>query len=150
MKNDRQGKGLGYLAILLAMFFWGFSFVWIKQLLNNHFPVFTIVCIRLTLASAVFVTLFKLRGRLQRIGRGDFKDFLLLAFFEPFLYFIGEDFGLKFVDASYAAVLIALIPIVISITMYFAEREPVRWEFLVGTIVSVAGVLLLTDGCVPV
>ena len=83
MKNDRQGKGLGYLAILLAMFFWGFSFVWIKQLLNNHFPVFTIVCIRLTLASAVFVTLFKLRGRLQRIGRGDFKDFLLLAFFEP-------------------------------------------------------------------
>ena len=144
MKNNYREKGLGYLAILLAMLFWGFSFVWIKQLLNNHFPVFTIVTIRLVLASAVFVTLLKLQGKLQPIERGDWKDFLLLAFFEPFLYFIGEDFGLKYVDASYAAVIIALIPIVISITMYFAEKEPIRWEFFVGALLSAGGVLMLT------
>ena len=144
MKNNAKEKGFGYLAILLAMLFWGFSFVWIKHLLNNHFPVFTIVFIRLTLASVVFITLLSLRKKLQRIERGDFKDFLLLAFFEPFLYFIGEDFGLKYVDASFAAVIIALIPIVISITMYFADRTPIRWEFVVGTLVSVAGVLMLT------
>ncbi len=144
MKKDTQEKGLGYLSILLAMLFWGFSFVWIKQLLNNNFPVFTIVFIRLVLASAVFITLLKCSKKLQKIERADFKHFLLLAFFEPFLYFIGEDFGLKYVDASYAAVIIALIPIVISITMYFAEHTPIRWEFVVGTLVSVGGVLMLT------
>ena len=144
MKNDAKEKGLGYIAILFAMLFWGLSFVWIKHLLNNNFPVFTIVFIRLALASAVFVTLLKMQKKLQPVARSDYKDFLLLAFFEPFLYFIGEDFGLKYVDASYAAVIIALIPIVISITMYFAERTPVRWEFVVGTLVSVAGVLMLT------
>lgn len=144
MKNMMNGKGAGYGAILLAMLFWGMSFVWIKQLLNSHFPVFTIVFIRLVLASAVFVTLLQCRGKLQKIARGDLKDFLLLAFFEPFLYFIGEDFGLKFVDASFAAVIIAMIPIGISVTMYFVEKEPIRWEFVVGTLVSVAGVLMLT------
>ena len=144
MKNDAKEKGLGYIAILFAMLFWGLSFVWIKHLLNNNFPVFTIVFIRLVLASAVFVTLFKMQKKLQRVARSDYKDFLLLAFFEPFLYFIGEDFGLKYVDASYAAVIIGLIPIVISITMFFAERVPIRWEFVVGTLVSVAGVLMLT------
>ena len=126
------------------MLFWGLSFVWIKHLLNNNFPVFTIVFIRLVLASAVFVTLLSIGKKLQRVERADYKDFILLAFFEPFLYFIGEDFGLKYVDASYAAVIIALIPIVISVTMYFAERAPIRWEFVVGTLISVAGVLMLT------
>ena len=144
MKNTTTRRGLGYIAILFAMSFWGFSFIWIKQLLNNNFPVFTIVFIRLVLASAVFFTLLKIQKKLQKIERCDYKDFLLLAFYEPFLYFIGEDFGLQYVDASFAAVIIALIPIVISITMYFAERMPIRWEFVVGTLVSVVGVLMLT------
>jgi drug/metabolite transporter (DMT)-like permease len=144
MKNTPSSKGLGYIAILFAMLFWGMSFVWIKHLLINNFPVFTIVFIRLVLASAVFITLLKWQKKLQRIERADYKDFLLLAFYEPFLYFIGEDFGLQQVDASFAAVIIALIPIVISITMYFTEHTPIRWEFVVGTLVSVVGVLMLT------
>ena len=144
MKNNDNKIAFGYVAIMFAMLFWGLSFVWIKHLLNNNFPVFTIVFIRLVLASAVFMTLLKCQRKLQKIARADYKDFFLLAFFEPFLYFIGEDFGLKYVDASFAAVIIALIPIVVSITMYFAEHEPIRWEFIVGTIVSVGGVLLLT------
>ena len=90
MKNSAKNNALGYIAILFAMTFWGMSFVWIKQLLNNNFPVFTIVFIRLVLASAVFFTLLKLGKKLQRIERADYKDFLLLAFFEPFLYFIGD------------------------------------------------------------
>jgi drug/metabolite transporter (DMT)-like permease len=144
MKNNQSNQVLGYVAIMFAMLFWGFSFVWIKALLINNFPVFTIVFIRLVLASVVFVTLLKLQKKLQHIERADYKNFLLLAFFEPFLYFIGEDFGLKYVDASFAAVIIALIPIVISITMYFTEKEPIRWEFIVGAIVSMGGVLMLT------
>ena len=144
MKIIDNKFAFGYVAVLLAMIFWGLSFVWIKHLLNNNFPVFTIVFIRLVLASAVFVTLLKCQGKLQKIERSDYKDFIMLAFFEPFLYFIGEDFGLQYVDASFAAVIIALIPIVISITMFFAEHTPIRWEFLVGTLVSVAGVLMLT------
>lgn len=144
MKNKISFQALGYIAILFAMLFWGMSFVWIKHLLNNNFPVFTIVFIRLVLASAVFITLLKSQKKLQRIEREDYKNFLLLAFFEPFLYFIGEDFGLQQVDASFAAVIIALIPIVITITMYFSEHAPIRWEFIVGTLVSVVGVLMLT------
>ena len=144
MKKIDNKFAFGYVAVLLAMTFWVLSFVWIKHLLNNNFPVFTIVFIRLVLASAVFMTLLKCQKKLQKIERSDYKDFILLAFFEPFLYFIGEDFGLQYVDASFAAVIIALIPIVISITMFFAENTPISWEFVIGTLVSVGGVLLLT------
>lgn len=136
----------GYIAIVFSMLFWGFSFVWTKQLLNNGFPVFTIVFFRLLFASAIFVTFFKLQGKLEKIKKEDFKHFLLLSLFEPFLYFIGENFGLMYVDASFAAVIIALIPIIVSITMRFSEKVPLRWELLLGTLVSVAGIALMTFG----
>lgn len=144
MKNDTSKPGLGYVAILLAMLCWGMSFIWSKQLLNNNFPGFTIVFIRLSLASAVFVSIFKWQKKLEKIRREDRHTFLLLAFFEPFLYFIGETFALKYVDASFAAVIIALIPIVVSVTMYFTEKEKLRWEFFLGTLISVIGVFLLS------
>lgn len=136
----------GYVAITFAMLFWGMSFVWTKELLNAGFPVFTIVFLRLAIASVIFVTLFKIQHKLQKIQKGDWKWFLLLAFFEPFLYFIGEDFGMLFVDASFAAVMIALIPIVVSLTMHFAEGEALRKEFFIGTLVSVVGVFIMTFG----
>lgn len=136
----------GYIAISFSMLFWGFSFVWTKQLLNADFPVFTIVLFRLVFASAIFVTLFKLQHKLEKIQKGDFKYFLLLSLFEPFLYFIGEDFGLKYVDASFAAVIIALIPIIVTVTMHFVEKEQLRWELLLGTVVSIVGIALMTFG----
>ena len=43
MKNNDNKIAFGYVAIMFAMLFWGLSFVWIKHLLNNNFPVFTIV-----------------------------------------------------------------------------------------------------------
>ncbi len=129
---------------MFSMLFWGISFVWTKQLLNADFPVCTIVLFRLLIASVIFVTFFKLRGKLERIRRGDVRQFLLLAFFEPFLYFIGEDFGLKYVDASFASVMIALIPIVVSVTMYFCEHEPLSWRLLVGTLISIFGIGLMS------
>ncbi len=143
---ERRQTLAGYIAITFAMLFWGMSFVWTKQLLNAGFPVFTIVFLRLVIASAIFVTLFKIQHKLEKIQKGDWKWFFLLAFFEPFLYFIGEDFGMMFVEASVASVMIALIPIVVSITMHFAEGEALRSEFFIGTIVSIIGVFIMTFG----
>lgn len=126
------------------MLFWGASFVWTKSLLNANFPVFTIVFFRLLIASMVFVTFFKIQGKLQKIEKEDRKWFLLLALFEPFLYFVGEDFGLKFSSASFAAVIIALIPIVVAVTMHFVDGERLRWNLLFGALVSIIGIGIMT------
>lgn len=142
----RQHLFAGYAAILFAMLFWGVSFVWTKQLLNWHFPVFTIVLFRLIISAVVLFTFFTWQHKLEKIRKGDRKRFLLLAFFEPFLYFIGEDFGLQYVEASFAAVIIALMPIVVALALHFAEGEPLRWELLAGIVVSVIGIILIGMG----
>ena len=144
MKN--QHLAAGYAAILFAMLFWGVSFVWTKQLLTSGFPVFTIVFFRLIVSSLLLFTFFKWQKKLEKVRKSDWKWFILLSLFEPFLYFIGEDFGLKYVDASFAAVIIALIPIVVTFTMHFVEKEPLHWELLVGIVVSIVGVSLMSIG----
>ncbi len=136
----------GYAAITFSMFFWGISFVWTKSLLNGGFPVCTIVFLRLVIASALFYTLFKAGHRLEKIRRGDRMLVVALAFFEPFLYFIGEDFGLQYVDASFAALVIALIPIVVSVCMHFAEGESLERNFFAGALISVTGLFVMSFG----
>lgn len=144
---SKQNNALtGYLAISLSMLFWGCSFVWTKQLLNAGFPVFTIVFFRLLIASSIFVTMFKVMGKLEKIRKGDWKKFLLLALCEPFLYFIGEEFGLAHTSASFASVIIALIPIIVSVTMYFVEGEKLSWKLLAGTVISIIGIAIMTFG----
>ena len=134
----------GYIAICIATILWGVSFVWTKELLNNGFPVFTIVTFRIIVASIFLFFIFSIGHRLEKIKKKDIKVFLVLAFFEPFLYFIGEDFGLKYVDASFAAIIIALIPIVTTFTLHFFFKDKLKWELLIGAVISVTGIVLMS------
>jgi drug/metabolite transporter (DMT)-like permease len=134
----------GYIAICISVVLWGISFVWTKGLLNNNFPVFTIVTVRIITASIFLFIIFKINKGLEKIRKKDIKTFFLLALFEPFLYFIGEDFGLKYVDASFAAIIIALIPIVTTITLHFFYKDKLKIELLIGAIISVTGVVIMS------
>ncbi|MDY6423712.1 MAG: DMT family transporter, partial [Bacteroidales bacterium] len=100
----------GYVATVISTVLWGASFVWTTDLLNVcNFPVISIVTLRLLVASVLMFIVFKV----EKIRKGDLRYFLLLSMFQPFLYFIGETYGIKYVgEASFAAVMISLIPVV--------------------------------------
>lgn len=87
--------------------------------------------------------ILKLVGRLVSIKRQDIKWFILLAFFEPFLYFIGESFGLKVVSSTVGAVIIATIPLFAPITDRLFLKSPISPLNLFGIMISFSGVLLL-------
>ena len=96
---------VGYAAVLVYSCLSGVSFVWTKRLLEHGFPVFTIVLIRLIIGAIFLLLTLRLFNKLEPLKRKDIKDFILLAIGEPFIYFIGEDFGLKYVDATCVDVL---------------------------------------------
>lgn len=111
MKQGRLGL-LWYAGILVTVFFWGMSFLWSDSVLDRGVPVFTFIFIRMVMA-ATALSLFSLAtGKMQRIRRGDLKWFAAMTAFEPFLYFIGETYGLKITDSpTLCSVLIATIPV---------------------------------------
>jgi drug/metabolite transporter (DMT)-like permease len=141
-----QGGGMGwiwYLAILVTVFFWGMSFLWSDSVLDQQVPVFTFIFTRMVLAATVLSLFSLLTGRLQRIRRGDLKWFAAMTAFEPFLYFIGETFGLKITGSpTLCSVIIATIPVFTLIVGQIFFKEKLSHLNRVGIFVAVAGVVV--------
>jgi drug/metabolite transporter (DMT)-like permease len=83
-----------------------------------------------------------LTGKFVRIKKEHKKLFFLLAFFEPFLYFLGESFGLTYVSATVASVLISTIPVVATLGAWILFKERLKLINYAGIILSFLGVLV--------
>ena len=134
-----QKKGLVYLAIIFAMIFWSFSFVWVKEVYVAYGPL-TTVFIRLLIATSLLMIYGRITRKLIKIERKDYQAFILLAFLEPFLYFMGESFGLQYVSSTMGAMIISTIPLFspIAASRYYGEKLSIR--NLIGIILSFVGV----------
>lgn len=142
MTEAKKKLIITYLAMFLAMLFWGFSFIWTKRLLDFYNPV-TIVLLRLLLSSIFLLVVGLVLKKLQRLKRKDLQIVCLLAFFEPFLYFIGEVYGLKHVSATISSVLISTIPLFSPIAAWFFYREKLGVLNFIGILISIFGIFLV-------
>ncbi len=81
--------------------------------------------------------------KLKRLHLKDFKWFVLLAFFEPFLYFMGESFGLQVVSSTVGAVIVSTIPLFSPITDRLFFKSRISAMNIAGIVISFAGVLFI-------
>jgi drug/metabolite transporter (DMT)-like permease len=140
MQENSDLKPMG--AALLSMIFWSFSFVWVKIAYLAYGPL-TVIFFRLILSvGLLFIFSFFVR-RLQKLARKDYGIFLLLALFEPFLYFMGESYGLLYVSSTVAAVIVATIPLFAPITAWYFFRERLSLMNIAGLFISFLGVCLV-------
>jgi drug/metabolite transporter (DMT)-like permease len=133
------------ILVLLAMMFWGLTFVWVKIALEAFRPV-TILMLRLIISGSLlwaFVLLFR---KFQPVERSDLSLFALSALFAPFLYFLGETYGLSYVSSTLGSVIISTIPVVTPLGAWLAFRERLGWKNLAGFLFSFAGVVLMVSG----
>jgi drug/metabolite transporter (DMT)-like permease len=136
-----NGKFKTYGAVMLAMIFWSFSFIWFK-IANKSFPPITIVFIRLVFSVILLTIYLILTKSYMKIIKRDRKLFLMLALFEPFLYFLGESFGLTYVSATACSVMISTIPVFATIGAWLIFRERLKVINYTGIILSFIGVLI--------
>ena len=137
-----------YVAVVLSMIFWSFSFIWFK-VANKTFHPITIVFIRLLFSTILMTIFLVVTKNYMKIKKSDRKLFLMLALFEPFFYFLGESFGLTYVSATVCSVLIATIPVFATIGAWLIFKEKLKAINYAGIILSFMGVLVFilnTDG----
>lgn len=138
-------KNKDYVAIgsaLGAAFFWSFSFVWFKIAFLGYNPL-TVVIFRLSIAALLITIIAALLKRLQKPTWKDFRLFVLMAFFEPFIYFLGESYGLMYVSPTVAAVIVATIPLFTPLAAWYFHKEKVKWMNIAGLLFSFIGVGLV-------
>jgi drug/metabolite transporter (DMT)-like permease len=78
----------------------------------------------------------------MKIRREDRRLFFMLAMFEPFLYFLGESFGLTYVSSTVGSVIISTIPVFATIGAWFFFRERLKAVNYIGIILSFSGILV--------
>lgn len=133
-----------YILTTISIVLWGLSFVWTNDILNHNVPPFTLLFVRLATAGILLYTYARITGKLQKVTRKDALYMFLMAFFEPFIYFIGETYGMKVTgSAVLAAVIIATIPI----TCLFAEKilynVPYTAFKIIGTAITIPGIVMV-------
>ncbi|MBR5856327.1 MAG: DMT family transporter [Bacteroidales bacterium] len=137
-------NSFAYLAATIAIILWGFSFVWTNSLLINEVPIFTYLFIRLAIAGLLLVTISKSIKKLQKVKGRDLLWMALMAFCEPFIYFLGETYGMLATgSATIAAVIIATIPIFCLVVEKLIWRIPFNIYKVCGIILTVPGIVMV-------
>ncbi|PLX12139.1 MAG: hypothetical protein C0598_06545 [Marinilabiliales bacterium] len=131
-----------HIAAATAMFFWGITYVWSKIVFETYTPL-TTVTFRLLLSAAILFAFLIITNQYEEVDKKHYKLLFISSIFNPFLYFIGEYYGLSLVSATVSAVIISTIPI---FTPFVARRffnEKLSILNIIGLLISFAGVLML-------
>ena len=142
--NINKSKLLVYLVSVFAILLWGISYIWTDMLIHQDIPVFYFVFVRILLAGVILFLFNATRGRITGIHRKDLPKFLLLALFEPFIYFLCESYGLKETGSpTLSAMIIATIPIFsVGAGMLFF-KEKINFVNIIGILLSLCGIGLV-------
>ncbi len=124
------------------MLLWGMSFVWTAIALRYYEPI-SIIFMRLSISTIFLFVSLKLMGKFEKIQRSDYKLFIMSALFNPFLYFLGENYGIKLTSPTVSAVLIATIPLFAPILAFFMLREKLSILNIIGMLISFFGVIIM-------
>ncbi len=141
MKEKNKQIFFAVLAAILAQVIFGLSFLFTKICLNTSSALvvianrYLVAFIGLTLVMIVTKTKFKMNRQIWKL--------LLMALFQPIIYFLCETYGIKMTTSSFSAVMIAMIPIVAMIGgIFFLGEKPGFWQYIFA-LLSTSGVVLI-------
>jgi drug/metabolite transporter (DMT)-like permease len=129
---------------MFAIILWGMSYIWTDKLIALGIPIFYFVFVRIFIAGIILFLFNTAYARIKRIQRRDLGKFLLLAFFEPLIYFICETFGLKLTGSpTLSAMVVATIPIFSIGAGIIFFKEKINGINILGIGMSLVGIVLV-------
>ncbi len=133
-----------YISVITAVVLWGFSFIWTNSLLLQDFPVYSLVFFRMTIAAILLSIISFSAKKIEKVHKQDRGWFLLLVLLEPFIYFIGETFGLKIINSpTLGSIIISTIPIFALVAAVAFYKERVTAINIFGISITLPGILLV-------
>ncbi|AZO96738.1 DMT family transporter [Halocella sp. SP3-1] len=133
---------LPYLAALLFSIIFGFSFMFTKEGLELIRPLH-LLSLRFFIAAFLLTLLYILRIVRINLKGKNIAMLLLLAIIQPGLYFLFETLGINRTSSSEAGIMIALIPIVVTILANLFLGEKTRRLQFFFILLSVCGVIFI-------
>lgn len=129
-------------ALLAAMLLWASSFVALKFAFGGYHPM-QVIFGRMLVASLCFVPFIPSFLRIDWQLK-DLRYLLLMAIFEPCLYFIFEAKALANTSAAQAGMITAMLPLLVAVGAGLILKEKVSRMTLIGFFVAISGAVILS------
>lgn len=139
-------KTKSLIGVIFADIMWGLSYVWSGKLLLSMSPI-SIISVR-SLIAVVTLGFFLLITR-QNMRIANMKDALtliLLALFQPVIYFIFEMNAIKLSSPTFVALIMCCVPILVPLEIYITEKIKPNPRQKYGIAISVIGVVAIILG----
>ncbi len=121
------------------------SYLWSDSLLTQGIPVEYIVFVRILIAGLVLLIFNIAVGNSLAIHKKDLPKFLLLALFEPFIYFVCETYGIRLTESpTISSMLIASSPIFSIIVGIAVFKEKFSLLNMFGIVICLSGIAMVT------
>jgi drug/metabolite transporter (DMT)-like permease len=128
--------------LLIAVLFWGFSYIAIKASLVYLSPV-ELIAARFVLGALTLLAIIKAKKLTLKIN-GQWKILAWSALF-LFLHFWVMATGMITTSATNTAWILTTAPIFIALLSYFWLKEPFGLRYIIGIILATIGVLFLVS-----
>lgn len=140
--STHRSRMLPLLAAYSGHAIWGFSYLFTKLALGYATP--ELLLSHRFLLAVFLMSLPLLTGRKQFSLRGkNWRPLLLLAATEPFCFYF-ESYGILYTNATFAGVVLAVVPVVsILLSAVFLREFPSRRQVLF-CLLPIAGVVMIT------
>jgi drug/metabolite transporter (DMT)-like permease len=131
-----------HLAGVIYATIFGFTFMFSKVALEHVRPI-GLIAYRFLIAFICLEILRQFKVFKISINKSNFLPLFWVALFQPVLYFLFETFGILKTTSGEAGMMIALIPIFVTVLSSVIMKEKPRLIQLLFIILSVSGVLFI-------
>lgn len=152
----KHHERIGILAAIIGNGIFGFSFMFSRIALEIAQP-FVLLMDRFILAFAL-LSLLAIWARRKKIGMGQGEvhwlrfdlrgkpvlPLLCMGVVQPVAYFLCESYGIRLTNSTFAGVIIATAPLAGLIAAFFTLREIPNRSQVVFSVLSIAGVVMMT------
>ncbi|MFH1718283.1 MAG: DMT family transporter [Planctomycetota bacterium] len=134
-----------YVKLILTALFWGGTFV-AGKLTAQNVGAFSIGFLRFAIASTLLLALtYRIEGRFPVLKKSQIVPVILLGMIGVFAYNVMFYKGLKIIEASRAAIIIATCPIFITIGSALFLKDKITTVKGLGIAISVCGAMVVVS-----
>ena len=106
--------------------------------------MYSLVFFRMLFAAIILSIVSFTARKIEKVDKKDYGWFLLLVLLEPFIYFLGETFGLQILNSpTISSIIISTIPLFAMIAGIVFYKERVGIINVLGIIITLPGILLV-------
>ena len=139
MKSHRSAHALA----VFLMFIWGSSYLSIKVVLQEGIGPIPAAFYRFLLASIILFLVLKIKYPNERILKEDRLRIFLSGIFGVTVYFLFENYSVKYTSASNVSILLSSVPVFTLISQRFVFKEKITFLKTTGAVLSAIGIIVI-------